>query len=42
MLLSGSKPKSVKAYGNTAISITLPGNAEGLRMQVPDATERKP
>lgn len=34
MLLNGSKPS--KVYGGTGMTITLPGNSEGLTLQVPD------
>jgi hypothetical protein len=42
MLLNGKAPKSMKAYGRANMSLTLPGNSEGLRLQVPDAPDGKP
>jgi hypothetical protein len=42
MLFSGKKPKSMKAYGNTGVDLILPGNSEGLRLQVPDVHPEKP
>jgi hypothetical protein len=42
MLLNGKQPKSMKAYGSANISLTLPGNSEGLRLQVPGAPDGKP
>lgn len=37
VLLSGKEPKSFKAYGETGTVLTLPGNSEGITLQVPDA-----
>lgn len=42
MLLNGKKPKSIKAYGTAQITVTLPGNSEGLELRVPDGREDKP
>ena len=36
-LLSGKEPKSFKEYGETGMTLTLPGNSEGVTLQVPDA-----
>lgn len=41
MLLNGKAPKSMKAYGSANMPLTLPGNSEGLRLQVPDAPDGK-
>lgn len=37
MLLNGQAPKSFKEYGQTGMTLTLPGNSEGLTLRVPNA-----
>jgi hypothetical protein len=39
MLLSGKGAKSIKDYGGVGMTLTLPGNSEGLTLQVPDAAK---
>lgn len=41
MLLSGKAPQNLKEYGETGMTLTLPGsNSEGLTLQVPDAASK--
>jgi hypothetical protein len=39
ILLSGKAPKSFKEYGESGMMLTLPGNSEGLTLQVTDAAK---
>jgi len=41
MLLNGSKAKSLRKYGETGLTVTLPGNSDELTLQVPDAAGDK-
>jgi hypothetical protein len=39
LLLNAKDMKSLKSYGEADLGVTLPGNSEGLALQVPDASK---
>lgn len=40
LLLSGKAPRSFREYGETGMVLSLPGNSEGITLQVPDAASK--